>query len=75
MAYSVRWYGLVLRLEDDHVLRRVLDFEVEGQRRKWRPRRTLKKQVEEESMKVGLSWNDALSDHCGLFALIGLLLC
>ena len=36
---SVRWYGRVLRREDGHVLRRALDFEVEGQRKKWRPKR------------------------------------
>ena len=33
MANSVRWYGHVLRREDGHVLRRTLDFEVEGQRK------------------------------------------
>ena len=54
MANSVRWHGNVLRREDGHVLRRALDFEVEGQRKKWRPKRTWKQQVEEESMKVGL---------------------
>ena len=32
MASSVRWYGHVLRREDGHVLRRALDFEVDGQR-------------------------------------------
>ena len=32
MANSVHWYGHLLRREDGHVLRRVLDFEVEGQR-------------------------------------------
>ena len=37
MANSVHWYGHVLRREDGHVLRRALDFEVEGQRKKWRP--------------------------------------
>ena len=50
MANSVHWYGHVLRREDGHVLRWALDFEVEGQRKKWRPKRTLKKQVEEESV-------------------------
>ena len=40
VANSVRWYGHVLRREDGHVLRRALDFEVEGQRKKGRPRRT-----------------------------------
>ena len=36
---SVHWYGHVLRREDGHVLRRALDFEGEGQRKKWRPER------------------------------------
>ena len=35
MENSVRWYGHVLRREDGHVLR-ASDFEVEGQRKKWR---------------------------------------
>ena len=49
MANSVRWYGHVLRREDGHVLRRALDFKVEGQRKKGRPKRTWKKQDDEES--------------------------
>ena len=40
MAYSVRWFGHVLRREDGHVLRRTLDFEVECQRKKVRSKRT-----------------------------------
>ena len=34
MANSVRWYGHVLMREDGHVLRRALDFEIDGQRKK-----------------------------------------
>ena len=34
IANSVRWYGHVLRREDGHVLRRALDFEFEGKRKK-----------------------------------------
>ena len=60
MVNCIRWYGHVLRRKDGHVLRRALDFEVEGQRKKWRSKRMLKKQVEEESMKVGLRMEDAL---------------
>ena len=64
MANSVHWYGHVLRREDGHVLRRedghvlrrALDFEVEGQMRKGK----WKKQVGEESVKVGLRREDAL---------------
>ena len=32
MKNSVHWYSHVLRREDGHVLRRALDFEVEGHR-------------------------------------------
>ena len=42
MASSVRWQGLALRREDGHVLRRALDFEVDGQRKKGRPTKTWK---------------------------------
>ena len=59
MANSIHWY-IMSRGEDDHVLRRALDFEAEGEREKGRPKRTWKKQVEEESVKVGLRRKDAL---------------
>ena len=39
---------------------RTLNFEVEGQMKKGRLKRTWKKQVEEESVKVGLRREDAL---------------
>ena len=60
IASSVCWYGHMLRREDGNVLRRVLDFEVEGQRMKGRPKRTCRKQAEEENVKVGLRREDAL---------------
>ena len=60
MANSVHWYGHVLGREDGDVLRIALDFMVECQRKKWGPRRTWKKQVEEEGVKVGLRREDAL---------------
>ena len=66
MENSVRWNDHVLRRKDGHVLRRALDFEVEGQRKNGRPKRTWKKQVEEESVKVGLRRKDA--DQCGVTA-------
>ena len=46
----------MLRREDCHVLRRALDFEVDGQRKKGRPKITWKMQVEEQNVKVGLNW-------------------
>ena len=39
---------------------KALYFEVEGQRKKGKQKRTLKKQVEEESVKVGLRMEDAI---------------
>ena len=60
MANSVRWYGYLLRREDGHVLKRVLDFEVECRRKKGRPKRTWIRRIEEDRMKVGLKRNDAL---------------
>ena len=45
MANSVCWYGHKLRRDDGHILRRALDFEVEGKWKKGRPSSTLKKKV------------------------------
>ena len=59
MANSVHWYGHVLRREDGHALRRALDFEVEGQRKKGKLKRTWRKQVEKEVLKVGLNREEA----------------
>ena len=39
MANNVRRYGHVLSKDDGHVLRRVINFEVEDQRMKGRPKR------------------------------------
>ena len=59
-ANSVRWHSHVLRREDGYDFRRALYFEVEGQRKKGRLKRTWKKQVEEESAMIGLRREDAL---------------
>ena len=57
---SVRCYGYLLRRDDSHVLRRALDFEVNGQMNKGRPKRKCKKQVAEESVRIGSRRKDAL---------------
>ena len=49
--------GAKIRVRDDSEL---LDLEVETQRKKGRLKRTWKKQVDEESEKVGLRREDAL---------------
>ena len=63
MASSVRWYGRVLRREDCHVLRRALDIVVEGQRIKGNLKMTWKNQIDEVSVMVGLSREDAFCDQ------------
>ena len=51
-ANGVRWYGHVLRRDDGHVLRKALEFEVKGKRKRGRPRKTWRSQVEKESRSV-----------------------
>ena len=58
-ANGVRWYGHVLRRDDDSVLRVALDLEVSGKKKRGRPKKTWMKQVEEETEKIGLKM-DAL---------------
>ena len=52
-ANGVRWYG--------HVLRKELEFEVKGKRKRGRPKKTWKTQVEKESKSVGLEKKDPLN--------------
>ena len=59
-ANGVRWYGHVLRRDDNSVLRVALNLEVTGKRKRGRPKKTWKKQVEEETEKFGLKKEDAL---------------
>ena len=53
-ANGVKWYGHVLRRNDGHVLRKASEFEVKGKRKRGRPKKTWKMQVEKESKSVGL---------------------
>ena len=58
---GVRWYEHVLQGRDDgHVLRKALEFEVKGKRKRGRLRKTWKMQVE-ESRSVCLEKKDALN--------------
>ena len=59
-ANGVRWYGHVLRRDDGHVLRKALEFEVKGKRKRGRPKKTWKKQVEKENKSVGLEKKDVM---------------
>ena len=59
-ANGVRWYGHVLRRDDGHVLRKALEFEVRGKRKRGRPKKMWKTQVEKESKIVGLEKKEAM---------------
>ena len=59
LCVLIYFYGLVLRREDGHLLRRVLEFEVEGRRKKGRLERTWKKRVM-EGVNVGWSGEGAV---------------
>ena len=51
----------MLTRDDDSVLRVALDLEVSGKKKRGRPKKTWKKQVEEEEAeKIGLKKEDAL---------------
>ena len=56
-ASNIRWYGYVLRKEDENVIMKALKFEVSGSR--GRPKQAWKKQVENEMKKNGLMKEDA----------------
>ena len=58
-ASSMRWYGHVLRKEDENVIVKALKFEVSGSGRRVRPKQTWKQQVENEIKKNGLGKEDA----------------
>ena len=58
---GVRWYGHVLRKDDDSVMRVALDFEVSGNRKWGQLKKTWKKRVEEKTEKIGLKKEDALN--------------
>ena len=54
MAISVHWYDHVLWIEDGHMLRTALVLEDKGQMKKGRLKRTLKREMVEGNMNVGL---------------------
>ena len=58
-ASSMRWYGHVLRKEDEDVIVKALEFEVSDSRGRGRSKQTWKKQVENEMKKNGLEKEDA----------------
>ena len=59
MANGVRWYGHVIRRDDDNILKKAMMMEVKGKRKRGRPKLTWRRQVEESVKKVGLKIEEA----------------
>ena len=51
----------MLRRDDRHVLRKALEFEVKGKRKRGRSKKSWKTQVEKESKSVGLEKMGAMN--------------
>ena len=60
-ANRVNWYRHVLRRDSNSVLRVALNLELSGNRKRRQPKKSWKKQVKEETEKIGLKKEDALN--------------
>ena len=59
----LRWYGHVLRKDDDDCVKQCMEYEVEGSRPRGRPNRTRKEVVREDCQARKLNKEDAV-DCC-----------
>jgi len=55
-----RWYGLVLRTEDNYCVKKCMEYEVEGARPRGRPKKTWRVIVEKDCEACGLNREDAM---------------
>ena len=58
-ANEVRWYEHVVRRDKESILKKAMMLQVNGQRKRERPKQTWKKQVEESLKKIGLRKEEA----------------
>ena len=59
----LRWYGHVLRKDDDDWVKQCMEYEVEGSRPRGRPKKTWKEVVSEDCQARKLNKEDAM-DRC-----------
>ena len=55
----LRWYGHLLRREEDHIGRRTMEMEVQGRRRRGRPRKRWRDCVREDLREKGIDEDEA----------------
>ena len=60
-ANGVIWYGHVLRRDDGYLVNKALELEVKPKRKRGRPKKVWKMQVEKESKSVGSENEDGLN--------------
>jgi len=56
----LRWYGHVLRKEDTDWVKKCMEYEVEGSRRRGRPKRTWREVVQKDCQARSLNREDAM---------------
>ena len=56
----LRWYGHVLRIDDDDWVKKCIEYEVEGQRPRGRPKRTRREVVKEDCQARKLNKEDTM---------------
>ena len=60
----LRWYGHVLRKDDDDWVKKCMEYEVQGPRPRGRPKRTWREVVREHCQARKMNKEDAM-DRCG----------
>ena len=58
-ANGVRWYGHVVRRDEENILKKAMMLQVNGQRKRGRPKQIWKRQVEESLKKIGMRVEEA----------------
>ena len=58
-ANGVRWYGHVIRRDNDNILKKAMMMEVNKKQKRGRPKLTWRRQVKESVKKVGLKIEEA----------------
>ena len=59
----LRWYGHLLRRDEHHVGRQMLDMEIWGRRKKGRPRKRWRDCVREDMIWKGIDENEAQNEN------------
>ena len=70
----LKWYGHVMRMEEDHVVRRVMTKTIPGKRKRGRPKTRWKDVCKRDMQTVGLRegdegdrayWKETIDNHSG----------